>query len=136
MRVTKNIISIMLAILIFSNSVYAATNRAVQPRYAYINSVMAGLSIDEIFGIATCVATVTVRDSDSAMLYCLLQRYEDGGWVTIKSWAHTDTITAYVDKQYAVYRGYTYRLKVTGYALDSAGNILETVTQYSTYETL
>lgn len=147
MRTTKNLISIVLVILILCNSVCAADNSAeqhgymsvnstIQPRYTYVTSVGAGLSMDQFWGIATCMAIISVRDADTVMVHCLLQRFEDGGWTTIKAWTHTDRYTAYVDEQYAVYRGYTYRVRVTGYALDSAGNVLETVTKYSTYETL
>lgn len=135
MRAFKNILLIALVILLLTNSVVASGNSTVQPRYTYMNSVSASLTINESKGEATCVAAATAWTCSSVKITCLLQRYQNGGWQTIKTWSDTDSDIVTVDNTWIIEQGYKYRLRAVGYALDSSNTVLESVTQYSkTYD--
>ena len=103
----------------------AASQATVQPRWTYLDSVSAVLQINGL-GIATCSGQAAVSSTNRIAVYVTLQQYTDSGWVTIRSWSATGKTTTMAGGQYAVARGYTYRVNVFAYVYDSRGNIIET----------
>ena len=103
----------------------AASQNSVQPRWTYLDSVSAALDINAL-GIASCGGRALAYSSNRIAIYVTLQQYTDSGWVTIRSWSATATTATQVSGQYAVARGYTYRVNVTAYVYDGRGNIIET----------
>lgn len=113
--------------------VSAATVDPIQPRFNYINTVYAELSIDELIGVATCSGVMSSRYAKPVKIIVRLQQYRDGSWVTLRTWSATGTIGASYNGQYAVSSGYTYRASVTAYVYDADGGILETATATDSY---
>ena len=115
------------ALLVAGTMVFPAnaSKNEVQPRWTYLNSVSASLQIDGL-GIATCSGQAMVTSSNRITVYITLQQYTDSGWVTLRSWSATGKTTTMAGGQYAVARGYTYRVNVFAYVYDSRGNIIET----------
>lgn len=81
-------------------------------------------------GIFECFGATDVPMGYSAYVKVELQQ-KDGSWSTIKSWSDKDTFHAFIDQDYAVASGYSYRLKLTHKAYDSNDNLIETLTDYS-----
>lgn len=81
-------------------------------------------------GIFECYGSTTVQGGYTAYVKVELQQ-KDGSWSTIKTWSDKDVIKAFVDENYAVMSGYSYRLKYTHKAYDSNDNLIETITEYS-----
>ena len=78
----------------------------------------------------SCSADGTTVDSVSAI--CELQQL-DGGWNTIATWEESnDSNNLLYEKDYAVYKGYSYRLKITATAYQGSREV-ETVTEYFDY---
>lgn len=131
-------IPVILAIIIISMIPLTAaaesfTDNQVQPCYTYIDAVTAGLSINSSTGLATCSGTGYAKGTtDVVSLTVLLQQNKDGTWHTLKSWSGSNTNMAVVEGQYYVYKGYTYRTKVTEIVYDKNGNYLESAS--CTYE--
>lgn len=103
----------------------AASQDVVQPRWTYLSSVSAALQINGL-GIASCSGQALVTSSNRIAVYVTLQQYTDSGWVTLRSWSATGKTTTMAGGQYAVARGYTYRVNVTAYVYDGRGNVIET----------
>ena len=101
-----------------------ALQTAVQPRWTYLDSVSAALDINAL-GIASCGGRALAYSSNRIAIYVTLQQYTDSGWVTIRSWSATATTATQVSGQYAVARGYSYRVNVIAYVYDGRGNIVE-----------
>ncbi len=80
-------------------------------------------------GEASCYGYTKTISGYKAMIKAELQKY-NLGWKTIKSWSNTGGITAAISQSYYVTKG-KYRLKVTHYALNSNGTIIESSTTYS-----
>lgn len=81
-------------------------------------------------GIFECFGATTVQGGYTAYVKVELQQ-KDGSWGTIKTWSNEGGTHAFVDRDYAVMSGYSYRLKYTHKAYDSNGNLIETLTEYS-----
>lgn len=103
----------------------AATENEIMPLWDTINTVYACLTINETTGIATCTGTVSAKNNYSVEVDVALQILENGSWRTLKTWSASGTWDASCTKYYAVYRGYTYRVYVTGYVYNSSGAIIE-----------
>ena len=103
----------------------AASQTAVQPRWTYLDAVFATLDINGL-GVATCRGQAAVNSTNRIVVYVTLQQNTDSGWVTISSWSATGVGAAQAYGQYAVARGYTYRVNVFAYVYDGRGNIIET----------
>ena len=131
-------ILLILAILIISTipltvAADIPTDNQAQPCYTYIDAVSAGLSINSSTGLATCSGTGYAKGTtDVVSLTVLLQQSKDGTWHTLKSWSGSNTNMAVVEGQLYVYKGYTYRTKVTEIVYDKNGNFLESAS--CTYE--
>ena len=103
----------------------AAVKETVQPRYTYINSVYASLSINEATGVTTCTGRVTAKNTYPVEVDVYLQQDMGSYWKTVKSWSATGNWSTSLTGNHAVYDGYTYRVYVVGYVYDSNGNLLE-----------
>lgn len=97
----------------------------IQPRWDYINTVTANLTIDETLGIATATGRMIVREYSPVEIIVRLQRSTAIGWVTIATWNATGTRTVYCSSKYAVEKGFTYRVTVSGYLYDADGALKE-----------
>lgn len=132
----KRIFCILLAVIVILTSITpvmaAVSEPSVSPCYAYIQSISAGLSINETFGLTACNANCVAFGGDSIKLTVALQRHNGSSWVTIKSWSATTTAhSEVINKNYAVYSGYTYRVRATCSVYNSAGTLLESGVCYS-----
>lgn len=129
-RIVLFILTVLLACPIAIHS-YAAMPEEVEPLYNEINSLYANLDISSL-GVATCTGRITAKQLDSVKVIVRLQQDTGTSWKTLKSWSSSGTATAYASGSYAVYKGYTYRVSVSGYVYDTDDTILETDTL--TYE--
>lgn len=124
----KRFLLFTITLLIFVSSVLpasAAVKDEVELLYTHINSVSAGLSIDETWGIATCSGGVDAKKILPVKVTVNLQVYKDGYWQTLKTWSETGTATANTSFSYAIASGYKYRTYTIGYVYNSEGVILE-----------
>lgn len=112
----------------------ANSSSAVQPRFTYIDEVSADIQIS-FLGVAHCDGTFSTRTENPVKLVIRLQELDGSNWMTIKKWEITGTGWAADTKSYAIYRGRSYRVHVTGYVYDAEGNVLESATaaQYMDY---
>lgn len=97
----------------------------VTPYYTHVNSVYACISINPTWGIATCSGRVSAQSVTPVKVNVYLQQDTGTYWKTLKSWSATGTWQADLQRDYAVARGYKYRVLVVGYVYDDAGNLLE-----------
>lgn len=104
----------------------------VQPRYTYIKTHITNLTIDETTGIATSKASCYAVGGNTVEIECKLQRYNGSSWTTIKTWTASGTNYASVNKDWAVYSGYTYRVYAAYRIRSTAGNLLESTTSSKT----
>lgn len=127
----KRIISILLICTLFialAIPVSAESYPSVQPRYTYVSSVRATLSINRTTGIATCTGGVIAKSVYPVEVVVYLQKDMGTYWETITSWSGTDTISIEITNRYAVASGNTYRVYTAGYVYDSNNNLLESAT--------
>lgn len=128
----KTITALTLTLILFVGMVIptsAVVPETVLPRWSYVlNFYINEFVIDPDTGIAECGAGLDTRQYLPGKIVCELQRYVGGLWATIKSWEATGSMGADVYGCYAVYSGYRYRVKATGYVYSSSGALLETVT--------
>ena len=121
----RRIVIVVAAILIVLMAVPASAS--VTPRFSYTDYVYARLEIDDFWGIATCVGEAAAYEFVPVEITVHLQVYKDGAWQTVKSWYASDIMNVYLNKQYAIYRGYEYRTYVVGYVYNSSGSLVEIV---------
>ena len=127
----RKIISVILSLLIMITLVtpaLAATADTAVPLWNYTTSIYANLpTIDPLTGIADCSSKILASQYLPVKVVCELQKYTSDGWTTVKSWEATGNMQAAVQKYYAVYTGYWYRVKTTGYVYSNDNVLLETV---------
>lgn len=130
----KRIFCVLLTLILMAAMVVPAMaaeqKPSVSPRYSYIQGISAGLTIGT-FGLTDCTASSVVFGGDSVVLTCSLQQYTGSYWTTVKSWTSTDNPSALIAKNYAVYSGYTYRVKASCAVYNSSGTLLESGYIYS-----
>lgn len=130
----KKIFALMLAIVmtaLVASPAYAAVPETVQPRYTYIDSASASLSINTSTGIATCKSELMTTSSIRVRLVMYLQMYQNSKWETVMTWENTGTQFASLSKTRSITVGNTYRTYAVGYVLDANGVILEVSTIYA-----
>lgn len=118
----------LLAALVLSMGIPVSAQRpdtTVTPYYTHVNSVYACISINPTWGIATCSGRVSAQSVTPVKVNVYLQQDTGTYWKTLKSWSATGTWQADLQRDYAVARGYKYRVLVVGYVYDDAGNLLE-----------
>jgi len=128
MMKNKRIISWCLALLLFCGmplNVIAATPDRVQPRFTYIDTVAAGLSIDTTWGIATCTGSMSTCYNRSVKVVVRLLQLKNGEWEELRSWQGTGQMSCEASGTYAIARGYTYCTDVTAYVFNSEGMVVE-----------
>lgn len=131
--IMKRIMCFVFAILLLpclTDSASAAVKEEIEPLYDNINTIYACISIDESTGIATCMGSITAKNTYPVEVDVRLQQYYDGSWHTLKTWSNTGTMYCASSHKYAVYSGYTYRVYVTGYVYNSSGVIIESASGY------
>lgn len=100
----------------------------------YPSNIVISITDNELLlragGIFECFGATTVPMGYTAYVKVEVQQ-NDGGWDTIKSWSNKGGTHAFIDQDYAVMSGYSYRLKITHKAYDSNDNLIETITKYS-----
>lgn len=120
----------LVLMLSFSLSAYA---ESATPRWNYMMSMSGDLDINSL-GVATANVSCYANEStiDKMSVTCVLQKL-DGNWKNQKTWTVSDSGAAVIfTKQAAVYKNYSYRIKVTAKAYAN-GSLKETVTQYYDY---
>lgn len=110
----------------------AAEESTIQPRWSYLDAVSAVLDINWL-GVASCSGQAVARKAVDIEVVVNLQQQTNTGWTTLRTWSSTGSVTALASGQYAVYRGYTYRVNTIAYVYDSNGNIIETGMATDTY---
>lgn len=122
----KKVISITLVFLL-ALSMVCPVHATVTPRYTYVDSIWACLSIDTTTGVATCEGEIAAKAGYPVKVVVYLQVYRDGRWATLKTWSAEGTYSAYAVGSYEVESGYTYRAYVAGYVNYVSGAPMETV---------
>ena len=123
-RILAMILVLAMLVSMLTLTVMAEGETTIMPRYSYIDVINSRLSISSS-GLASCNANSGFSGGASQKLICELQRYNGSTWTTVKTWTKTSTYSANIAKQYAVYSGYTYRLRTTCRVYNSSGTIVE-----------
>lgn len=133
----KRVLSVVLMFLLVVSLMVpaqAAGTQQIMPRYTYVDSIWACITIDPTWGIATCEGEIIAKDEYPVEVVVSLQVYKNGKWETIKSWSAEDTYSVYLCKSYAVMSGYQYRAYVEGYVYNSNNAVIESTSlAHSTY---
>ncbi|MEY8355222.1 hypothetical protein AALB39_17955 [Lachnospiraceae bacterium 54-53] len=125
------LVFIVLSTFILTLPAYAS--ESPKPFWSYMIAMSGRMSVNS-FGLATITAEcrADALTVDKVNLKCELQQL-DGTWKTIKTWAETDNSNAALfSKNYAIYKNYSYRLKITSSAY-SKNTLLESVSEYFDY---
>lgn len=130
----KRILCLVLALFLLMQGVVPAmavgSEPTVTPRYTYIARIYSCLEIGTL-GITACQANCYAENGDSVVLTAKLQQYNGSTWTTLKTWTATDDNVATLSKNYAVPKGYTYRLRASCSVYNASGVLLESGTCYS-----
>ena len=105
---------------------------SMMPRYSYIGRIYSGLSIGTL-GLSACQANCHAEAGDSVVLTAKLQQYNGSTWTTLKTWSATGEDFATLSKNYAVPKGYTYRLSASCSVYSASGVLLESGICHSNY---
>lgn len=134
MKKSVSVILVVLLVISLALPVYATEPQQIMPRYTYVDSIWACITIDSTWGIATCEGEVITKGAYPVEVVVSLQVYKNGRWETIKSWSNEDTYSVYLSKSYAVMSGYQYRAYVEGYVYNSNNAVIESTSlAHSTY---
>lgn len=123
-RPTCYILCLLILLSLLNTPVLASSNSEVQPRYTYITTISASISVDTSTGLANCRGIIHARNQ-SVMLVCKLQKKEANEWTTIKTWVGNGYESVVLNNNYAIFAGYTYRVLVSGYVKGTNNNIIE-----------
>ena len=123
-----------MALGVTSVTAYAATGGAPAPRWTYMTLVSGGMEVDDnnIASINVICGSDTSQ-TNRIKAKCELQQLK-GSWETIKTWTEENKKESVIlyDKEYAIAKKYSYRLKITAYAYKDT-TLKETVTDYFDY---
>ena len=112
------------------SSLNAIGETTIMPRYIAITDTDTDLILINSTTL-NCYGYTCVQQGYKANVTVELQR-RGSTWTTIRTWTATGGLSAAVDQNYTNYSSsYKYRVKVTHKSLDSNGNVLESVTTYS-----
>ena len=101
----------------------------IAPYNVAINVIECSLTMPSA-GTVHCSAKTTTMAGYKAETIVELQKL-DGIWGTIKKWSDKGSMGASVSEDYAVAKGYSYRLKTTHKAYNSSGTLVESFERYS-----
>lgn len=118
--------SLLLIACILLGSVTKVSASTVQPRYVNFANIQASLEYNSSTGKAECTAVAIGSSGVTIKVVCYLKKLSVGSWKTVAQWTATNYISAGIDQTCAITSGYTYRLYVYAYALDSNNNVIET----------
>lgn len=103
----------------------SANGQGIQPYYVNLAKLLPDIDISG--GTATCECTARSNtSSDSIYLSMSLQRYSNGSWTNVKSWATTGGGSASLYKTTDVSSGYYYRVKASATVYSADGTLVET----------
>lgn len=138
MKKSKKICMLVFVIIaVFLMSFSALAKGGGLPRWSYFISIMGDMDVEDN-GKATVMADVIAnRDKvDKIKVVCRLQRLEDDGWKTIKSWTvssdEVDPATVALEKTYYIHKGYSYRVQLNSKAY-VGGSVKEEITSNFDY---
>lgn len=133
MRKSSRILGFICAVLlIMTMPAYATENQLLtekeivtpQLRFSNINILCVDFGISSS-GKARVESVLSARDCDKVKINMYLQRYQNGNWVSIKSWSDTRNSTSMLlSKEWYVASGYQYRMKSYGYVYNN-GQLVE-----------
>ena len=130
----KRFFCAILVVFLFASAVMpvmAANEQSISPRYTYIQGLGSSLSIGKL-GLSSCGANCVAYGGDTIKLTMVLQRYNGSSWTTIKTWVEeTSTSGIALNKNYAVTKGYTYRVRATCSVYNASGTLVESGYIYS-----
>ena len=114
-------------------SMFVVSTAWAAPRWSHLTYISGHIEIDDDNDAwVSVVADASPQDADTLTVKCELQQLKNS-WKTIKSWTEkSDDTSVLLDGEYAVYKGYSYRIKVTAKAYKGS-TLKETVTEYFNY---
>ncbi|WP_326908545.1 hypothetical protein [Sedimentibacter sp. MB31-C6] len=129
-----SVLALVFIVFLIQTNVYAETvdsknSSEITPNYVAIVLCYNNLTLNS-GGKLSCEGRTNVQMGYTAEVKMELQKLSED-WTTIKTWEDTsDDEEMYLYKDWYVEKG-SYRLKTTHTALDSSGDVIETVTKYS-----
>jgi len=127
-RVFATVLSLILMLSILAPTALATEerNEGYGGRFLRISIFCIDLSI-ATSGLSSSYSDIVLTySSDKAELIMDLQQLKSGVWTTIKSWNTSGSGTVYLDKDWYVVSGYSYRVYTTAKVYNSSGTLLET----------
>lgn len=129
----KFVCALTVVMLLTSILVYSSQAWEITPFYTHTEEIAADLSVSG--GTATCAGRLVLKSSNhSGSVIVRLQQKNGNNWMAFGYWGGTSSPPgkiAFASGTKALVHGYTYRVVVIGKIIDSAGNVLETVSEYS-----
>lgn len=121
------------SIAIYDPVTYGSTVSVPSPRWSYLTMIRGSMKVDDKNIAKISVACNSdVFDTNKIVAKCELQQL-DGSWKTIKTWKEENNSTCLLyDKEWAIAKNYSYRLKVTAYTYKDSV-LLESATEYFDY---
>lgn len=119
---------------VFPRPVAASSMNEAVPMWDYLITMLGDLEINSLgYATITVYCNSEYGEVTKIKAKCELQRLENHNWKTIKTWTESNDIStiSYV-KETAVYKGYSYRLKITAYAYNGS-TLLEQATETFDY---
>lgn len=112
---------------------YASTVSVPSPRWSYLTMIRGSMKVDDKNIAKILVACNSdAFDTNKIEAKCELQQL-DGSWKTIKTWREENNSNSLMyDKEWAIAKNYSYRLKVTAYTYKDS-ILLESATEYFDY---
>lgn len=129
----SRVLLLMVMVIGILSSITAFAGNGIAPHWSYMMMISADMEVNDYnYAVIDVMASCDPDDADSMKVTLKLQQY-DGGWKTIKTWTETinDTSGGFL-KDYAIYKGYSYRNQVTVRAYKGS-KLLETVTENFDY---
>lgn len=122
---------ILLALMLVATSANAAVKPGDSVQNKYIDAVTATLKIAD--GFADCHGECMCA-CYKVSVSVTLQRSSDGSsWTNLKTWNGSGEDICEASGLWLIFRGYQYRLKITGRAYSpESGALLEQIVRYST----
>ena len=119
--------------LLLASSMLMAMSTTAYARWDYLVLISGTIDIDSWNNAhIEVVCGADGGDVDKLTATCELQQL-DGSWKTIKTWTESNNNSDLAfEKDYAVYKGYSYRLKITAKAYQGSRQV-ESVTEYFDY---
>lgn len=129
----KQLLSLVVLLLCLSMVVpTAAASESevdISPQYLVVMTFGTSFDIDSN-GRSTCTGKGTVETNYTIDITMELQQKKGGSWETIKTWTDSGRRVS-MAKNWYVDSGYDYRIKLSGTATNSSGEVIESPVTYS-----